>query len=95
VAAESELSRVTEWLKVRLSDGTVYTKVLKADAAGYDISEITLRRALTLLGCRKGKEKKGEGRWFWSLPIPLPESVITSRFDLSADLLECKSLADL
>jgi KaiC/GvpD/RAD55 family RecA-like ATPase len=71
VAAESELSRATEWLRVRLSDGKVYSNVLKSEAAENDFGEKTLRRALTLLGCRKGKEKKADGQWYWRLPTPI------------------------
>ena len=71
VAAESELSRASEWLKRRLCDGKVYSNDLKADAAENDFSEKTLWRALTLLGCRKGKEKKADGQWYWRLPTSL------------------------
>ena len=71
LAAESELSRAAEWLKVRLSNGDAYSSDLTTDANESDISTATLRRALTLLGCRKGKEKKADGRWFWRLPAPL------------------------
>ncbi len=94
-AAKSELSRVTDWLKNRLTDGPVYTGVLKADAAGHDISETTLMRALILLGCRKGKEKKSDGRWFWRLPDPLKSPVGSGSPALQARTLEMKSLAEI
>lgn len=71
LAAESELSRAADWLKDRLQDGEVFSSELLADAADSDISISTLRRALTFLGCRKGKEKKADGRWYWRLPAAL------------------------
>ena len=95
VAAKSELSRVTDWLKTRMNDAPVYTSVLKADAAGHDISEKTMMRALILLGCRKGKEKKSDGRWFWRLPDPLTGSVISGSPALQTRTLEVKSLAEI
>ena len=95
VAAKSELSRVTDWLKNRLNDSPVYTSVLKADAAGHDISETTLMRALILLGCRKGKEKKSDGRWFWRMPDPLTGPVISGSPALMTRTLEVKSLAQI
>jgi len=79
VAGESELSRATEWLKRRLCDGKVYSNDLKADAAENDFSEKTLRRALILLGCRKGKEKKADGQWYWRLPTSLTSQVANTR----------------
>ena len=95
VAAKSELSRVTDWLKNRLNDGPVYTSVLKEDAAGHDISEKTLMRALILLGCRKGKEKKSDGRWFWRLPDPLKCPVVSGSPALQARTLEVKTMAEI
>ena len=95
VAAKSELSRVTDWVKKRLNDAPVYTSVLKADAAGHDISEKTLMRALILSGCRKGKEKKSDGRWFWRLPDPLTGPVVSGSPVLQTRTLELKSLAEI
>ena len=95
VAAKSELSRVTDWLKTRMNDAPVYTSVLKADAAGHDISEKTMMRALILLGCRKGKEKKSDGRWFWRLPDPLTGPVVSGSPVLQTRTLELKSLAEI
>ena len=77
-AAEKELSRATEWLKYRLSAGTVYSKELQVDAMENDISEKTLRRALVALDCRKGKEKKANGLWHWRLPISTTRLLATS-----------------
>ena len=88
VAAQSELSRATEWLKNRLGDRSVYTYDLMADAAKNDISEATLRRALVLSGCRKGKERTSDGRWFWRLPTPLTLPVHTSRPELRPETLD-------
>ena len=95
VAAKSELSRVTEWLKNRLNDAPVYTSVLKADAVDRDISETTLKRALILLGCRKGKEKKSDGRWFWRLPDPLTGPVVSGSPALQTRTLDVRSLAEI
>jgi putative DNA primase/helicase len=68
VAAQSELVRATEWVTRRLADGPVYSNELIADAGEQDFSEKTLRRALIRLDCRKGKEKKANGMWYWRLP---------------------------
>ena len=95
VAAKSELSRVTDWVKKRLNDAPVYTSVLKMDAAGHDISETTLMCALIVLGCRKGKEKKSDGRWFWRLPDPLTGPVVSGSPALKTRTLELKSLAEI
>ncbi len=94
VAAKSELSRVAEWVKNQLNGAPVYTSVLKAEAAGHDISEKTLNRALILLGCRKGKEKKTDGRWFWWLPDPLTGPVLSDSPARRPGTLELKSLAE-
>jgi len=59
-----------------------------ADAAKNDISEATLRRALVLSGCRKGKERTSDGRWFWRLPTPLTLPVYTSRPELRPETLD-------
>ena len=76
----SELSRAAEWLKLRLSDGYVLSTIVKEEARAIEVSEITLRKAYLLLGCRKGKETKVGGRWFWRLPgrtaIPIPSKSI-------------------
>ncbi len=95
VAAKSELSRVTEWVKKRLNDGPVYTSVLKEESAGHDISEKTLMRSLILLGGIKGKEKKPDGRWFWRLPDPLVQPVITSCPVPPKRTLEFKTMAEI
>ena len=95
VAAKSELTRVTEWLKNRLKDGPVYTSALKTDAADHDISETTLMRGLVLLGCRKGKEKKADGRWFWRLPDPLTGYVRSSSFAPQSRMPEVKTMAEI
>ena len=95
VAAKSELSRATEWLKKRLNSAPVYTSDLKEDAAGHDISETTLKRGLMLLGCRKGKEKKADGRWFWRLPDPLTGPVISGSPALRTRTLEFKTMAEI
>ena len=95
VAAKSELSRATEWLKKRLNNAPVYTSELKEDAAGHDISETTLKRGLMLLGCRKGKEKKADGRWFWRLPDPLTGPVISGSPALRTRTLEFKTMAEI
>ena len=95
VAAKSELSRVTEWLKKRLNGTPVYTNVLKADAAGHDISEKTLMRGLILLGGIKGKEKKPDGRWFWRLPDPLTAPVMSGSPALQTRTLEVKTMAEI
>ena len=95
VAEKSELSRVTEWVKSQLNGAPVYTGALKADAARHDISEKTLNRALILLGCRKGKEKKTDGRWFWWLPDPLTGPVVSGSPALRPGTLELKSLAEI
>ena len=95
VAAKSELSRATEWLKKRLNNAPVYTSDLKEDAAGHDISETTLNRGLMLLGCRKGKEKKADGRWFWRLPDPLTGPVISGSPALQTRTLEFKTMAEI
>ena len=95
VAAKSELSRATEWLKKRLNNAPVYTSDLKEDAAGHDISETTLNRGLMLLGCRKGKEKKADGRWFWRLPDPLTGPVISGSPALRTRTLEFKTMAEI
>ncbi len=95
VAAKSELSRVTEWVKKRLNDGPVYTSVLKEEAAGHDISEKTLMRSLILLGGIKGKEKKPDGRWFWRLPDPLVQPVVTSCPVPPKRTLEFKTMAEI
>ena len=95
VAAKSEMSRVTEWLKKRLNGAPVYTSVLKMDAAGHDISEKTLMRALILLGGIKGKEKKTDGRWFWRLPDPLTGPVISGSPALRTRTLEFKTMAEI
>ena len=86
LAAESDLSRAADWLKVRLSNGEVYSSDLIADATDNDISTATLRRALTLLGCRKGKEKKVDGRWYWRLPAQpkSPEATPKQRSSLTS-----------
>ena len=55
----------------------------------------TLMRALIVLGCRKGKEKKTDGRWFWWLPDPLTGPVISGSPALRPGTLELKSLADI
>ncbi len=76
----SDLSRAAEWLKLRLSDGYVLSNIIKEEAKSIEVSEITLRKAYLLLGCRKGKETKVGGRWFWRLPgqtaIPIPSKSI-------------------
>ena len=95
VASKSELSRVSDWVKRRLNDAPVYTSDLKMDAAGHDISETTLMRALTLLGCHKGKEKKSDGRWFWRLPDPLTGPVFSGSPALKTRTLELKSLLEI
>ena len=95
VAAKSEMSRVTEWLKKRLNGAPVYTSVLKMDAAGHDISEKTLMRALILLGGIKGKEKKTDGRWFWRLPDLLTSPVSSGSPWLQARMPEAKTLAEI
>ena len=95
VATTSELSRVTEWVKKRLNRAPVFTNVLKADAAGHDISEKTLNRALVLLGCRKGKEKVTDGRWFWTLPDPLTGTAVSGSPAPRTGTLELKSLAEI
>ena len=95
VAAKSEVSRVSEWLKTRLHNAPVYTSVLKTDAAEREISEATLKRALILLGCRKGKEKKSDGRWFWRLPDPLTGPVANASPVQPPKMLELKSLAEI
>jgi hypothetical protein len=70
----SEMSRVTEWLKTRLSDGQVFSSTLFEEAEPNEISVVTLRRALSLLGCKKGKERGASGKWYWRLPgLPSPE----------------------
>ena len=95
VAAKSELSRATEWLKRRMNSAPVYTSVLKADAAGHDISEKTLMRALILLGGIKGKEKKTDGRWFWRLPDLLTSPVSSGSPWLQARMPEAKTMAEI
>ncbi len=95
VAAKGEMSRVTEWLKNRLNGAPVYTSVLKADAAGHDISEKTLMRALILLGGIKGKEKKSDGRWFWRLPDPLTGPVSSRSPGLQLRTPEVKTMAEI
>ena len=95
VAAKSELSRVTDWLKTRMNDGPVYTSALKEDAVGHDISEKTLMRSLILLGGIKGKEKKIDGRWFWRLPEPLIQPVIASSPQPPKRTLEFKTMAEI
>ncbi len=95
VAAKSELSRASDWLKKRLNDGPVYTSVLKEDAAGHDISEKTLMRALILLGGIKGKEKKSDGRWFWRMPDPLTVPVISGSPAVKTRTLEFKTMAEI
>ena len=52
-------------------------------------------RALIVLGCRKGKEKKTDGRWFWWLPDPLTGPVISGSPALRPGTLELKSLAEI
>ena len=95
VAAKSELSRVTEWVKKRLNHSPVYTGDLKEDAAKHEISQTTLMRALTLLGCRKGKERTSDGRWFWRLPDPLTGPAFPGSPGLKTRTLELKSLAEI
>ena len=95
VAAKSELSRASEWLKNQFDGAPVYTSVLKANAARHDISEKTLMRALIVLGCRKGKEKKTDGRWYWWLPDPLTGPVVSDSPTLRPGTLELKSLAEI
>ena len=95
VAAKSELSRASDWLKKRLNDGPVYTSVLKEDAAGHDISEKTLMRSLILLGGIKGKEKKSDGRWFWRMPDPLTVPVISGSPAVKTITLEFKTMAEI
>ena len=95
VAAKSELSRTSEWLKNQFDGAPIYSSVLKADAARHDISDKTLMRALIVLGCRKGKEKKTDGRWFWWLPDPLTGPVISGSPALRPGTLELKSLAEI
>ncbi len=95
VAAKSELSRASDWLKKRLNDGPVYTSVLKEDAAGHDISEKTLMRALILSGGIKGKEKKSDGRWFWRMPDPLTAPVISGSPAVKTRTLEFKTMAEI
>ena len=73
----------------------VYTNVLKADAAGHDISEKTLMRGLILLGGIKGKEKKPDGRWFWRLPDPLTAPVMSGSPALQTRTLEVKTMAEI
>ena len=88
VAADGELSRATEWLQRRLCGGKVYSNDLKADAAENDFSEKSLRRALTLLGCRKGKEKKAAGQWYWRLPTSLALELANTRLPDANKILE-------
>ncbi len=95
VAAKSEMSRVTEWLKKRLNGAPVYTCDLKADAARHDISDRTLMRGLIQLGGIKGKEKKPDGRWFWRLPDPLTGSVVAGSPALRTRTLEFKTMAEI
>lgn len=70
----SELTRVVDWLRARLSQGEVPSSLLREEAAEIQMTEATLRRALRLLNCQKSKEKCATGRWFWRLPEPWDEA---------------------
>lgn len=60
-----EIQRVTRWLKDLLTPGRASSIWIRSNAAYYDISYSTLRRAFKILGCRA---IKSQSQWFWSLP---------------------------
>ncbi len=67
---QSELSRVASWLDRRLRSGRILSVTIREEAEANEMSEATLRRAFSRLGCQSGKEKKAFGQWYWRLPAP-------------------------
>ena len=63
----SEIDRVTNWLKERLSKGSVLSVDIRNGAYDNEIAYTTLRRAFRRLGCQASKPL-GTGRWYWRLP---------------------------
>lgn len=62
----SAMDEAMEFLRDTLDRGPVWSKQVKKDARGADISEITLKRAKASLGVRS--EKEADGSWSWRLP---------------------------
>jgi putative DNA primase/helicase len=96
-----EMTRVTEWLRYRLREGAVLTTTLRKEAASLRMSGATMRRALTQLGCLRGKQLGLNGKWFWELPGPTltngkrqVDRILESRVDFlgqrSDDLLQTR-----
>ncbi len=77
----SEVDRVTNWQRERLSRGEVASVLVRMDAVENEIAYSTLRRAFCRLGCKTSKAGGG-GPWHWRLPGQVAVSVEDSSGEL-------------